>query len=210
MMERGEQSAPGLAVVISGTSGAGKTSLVQKTAALLGEAVCLHFDDYQSVSTYPADLTAWVASGADPNAWQTPQLADDLRALRSGSAVSVPGSAKRTDPKPYIVLEDPFGRARAEMAPSIDFAAYIDIPLDVAMARKLRREVLGIARVRGSEEAVRHLDRFLVSFLDESLREVYIAANERARASCDLVLDGMQPLDDLARELAARVTARGR
>jgi uridine kinase len=168
MMERGRQAASGLAVVISGTSGAGKTSLVRKTAALLGEAVCLHFDDYKPVSMYPADLTAWVASGSNPNEWRTPQLADDLRALRSGCPISVPGSAERTEPKPYIVLEDPFGRAREEMASSIDFAAYIDVPLDVAMARKLRREVLGVARDRGSEEAIRRLEDFLVDFLGES------------------------------------------
>jgi uridine kinase len=207
MAKRTKQVVSGLVVVISGTSGAGKTSLVRKTAALLGEAVCLHFDDYKSVSMYPADLTAWVASGSDPNEWQTPQLAQDVRALRSGCSISIPGSAERTEPKPYIVLEDPFGRAREEMAPSIDFAAYIDVPLDVAMARKLRREVLGVARDRGSEEAIRRLDSFLSSFLDESLREVYIAANESARASSDLVLDGMRPREDLARELVGRVSA---
>jgi uridine kinase len=205
MAKRRKQVASGVVVAISGTSGAGKTSLVRKTAALLGDAVCLHFDDYKPVSLYPVDLTAWVASGSNPNEWQTPQLAQDLRALRSGRAISVPGSAERTEPKPYIVLEDPFGRAREEMAPSIDFAAYIDVPLDVAMARKLRREVLGVAPSRGSEEAIRRLDSFLVSFLDESLRDVYIAANESARASCDLVLDGMRLLDDLAHELVGRV-----
>jgi uridine kinase len=210
MAKRENQAEAGLVVVISGTSGAGKTSLVRKTAALLGDAVCLHFDDYKPVSMYPADLTAWVASGSNPNEWQTPQLADDLRTLRSGRAISVPGTDERTEPKPYIVLEDPFGRAREEMAPSIDFAAYIDVPLDVAMARKLRREVLGVARDRGSDEAVRRLDSFLVSFLDESLREVYIAANESARASCDLVLDGMRPLEALARELVGRVSALSR
>src|SRR5262245_62134529 len=40
-------------IVIGGTSGAGKSSLVRRTAELLGDAVTLHFDDYKSVSVYP-------------------------------------------------------------------------------------------------------------------------------------------------------------
>jgi hypothetical protein len=78
-------------IVISGTSGAGKSSLVRRTAALLGDAVCLHFDDYRPVSVYPEpDLAAWLAAGADPNLWQTPRFAADLRSLREGQPITLP------------------------------------------------------------------------------------------------------------------------
>lgn len=194
-------------LVIAGTSGAGKTSLVRKTAELLGAAASLHFDDYRAVSRYPPDLAAWVAAGADPDEWRTPQLAADLRALRQGQPVSLPGDRGTLQPQPYLVVEDPFGRARREMAPSIDFVVYLDLPIDVAMARKLRREVNGTARDDGLQAALDCLNEFLTGFLEGSWRELYLAANRSARESCDLVLDGMRPLEDLAREIVGRVPA---
>jgi uridine kinase len=194
-------------IVIGGTSGAGKTSLVRKTAAVLGDAVCLHFDDYRSVSVYPPDLGDWVASGADPNEWRTPQFAADLEALRLGQAVTLPNGQGIAEPKPCVVVEDPFGRARQEMAPIIDFVAYVDLPLEVAMMRKLRREVNGAARDSGSQAALDTLNQFLAEFVDGPLREAYLAANKSARESCDLVVDGMRPLDDLVQEIARRAKA---
>ena len=129
-----------MVIAISGTSGAGKTTLVQKVAERLGDAVTLHFDDYFSVSQYPADARAWVDAGADPDAWRTAQLADDLRSLRAGQTIRLPREKGTREPKPYIVLEEPFGRARTELAESIDFVVYLDLPLEVALARKLLRE----------------------------------------------------------------------
>ena len=195
-------------VVISGTSGSGKTTLVRKTAELLGDAVCLYFDDYRSVSVYPQpDLTAWLAAGADPDEWRTPRFAADLGLLRIGQTISLPDGKGIVEAKPYIVVEDPFGRSRQEMAPSIDFVAYIDLPLEVAMARKLRREINGIARDRGLEAALDRLNGFFAEFLDGPVREAYIAANRIARSTCDLVLDGMRPIEELAEEIVQRVRA---
>ena len=192
-------------IVVSGTSSAGKTSLVRKTAELLGDAACLHFDDYQSVSVYPADLGAWVASGADPNEWRTPRLAADLRALRQGQAVSLPDGKGIVEPQRYLVVEDPFGRSRREMAPSVDYVVYLDIPLDLAMIRKIRRDISRFTPESGSSEVLKWINDFCEWYLEGSLREAYQAGNESARASADLVLDAMRPLDDLAREIVSRV-----
>jgi uridine kinase len=189
-------------IVISGTSGAGKSSLVRRTAALLGDAVCLHFDDYRTVSVYPEpDFAAWLAAGADPNLWQTPRFAADLRSLRAGQPITLPERGDRVEPAAFIVVEDPFGRARQEMAPSMDLVVYLDLPLEVAMLRKLRREINGAARGAGPEKALEQLNRFLDDFLDGPLRELYLAANRSARASCDRVLDGQRPLEELAQEI---------
>jgi uridine kinase len=193
-------------IVISGTSGAGKTSLVRRTAEVLDDAVCLHFDDYRGVSTYP-DGQAWLDGGADPNEWRTPTFAADLQALRRGQTIILPEDQGHVEPRSFIVVEDPFGRARAEMAPSIDLAAYLDLPLEVAMLRKLRREINGTAAHRGPQEALASLNGFLDAFLDGRLRELYLAANDSARASADLILDGIRPLEELAEQVAAAARA---
>src|SRR4051794_16793455 len=99
-------------IAVAGPSGGGKTTLVQSLARLLGNATQVYFDDYAAVSTYPGDLPGWVLAGADPNHWQTPRLADDLQALRMGTAVLHPDGTTLLQPTPFIVLEQPFGRER--------------------------------------------------------------------------------------------------
>jgi uridine kinase len=193
------------AIVISGTSGAGKTSLVRKTAELMGDASCLHFDDYSCVSVYPTDLAAWMAAGADPDEWRTPQFAADLRALREGRAISLPKGKGVVQPQPYIMVEEPFGRSRREIAPSIDYVVYLDLPLDVAMLRKIRRETESYIGVFDEPSLSHWLTDFCARYLEGPLRETYLAANEKARAGADLVLDALRPLDELAEEIVRRV-----
>jgi uridine kinase len=196
--------APALVIAVCGTSGAGKTRLVERTVELLGDAVALHFDDYRSVSDYPTDLLAWLEAGADPDAWRTPRMAADLMALRAGRAVALPDPARRLEPRRFVVVEDPFGRARREMAPGIDFSAYLDLPMEIALARKLRRDLAGAARELGAQGALDRASLFFEEYLERRGREAYLAGNRRARESCDVVLDGMLPLEVLAREIVHR------
>lgn len=195
-------------IAICGTSGAGKTRLARQTVHLLGDAVALHYDDYRSVSHYPADLGAWLEAGADPDAWQTPRMAADLMALRAGRPVTVPGHPRPIEPRRFVVVEDPFGRARREMAPGIDFSAYLDLPMEIALARKLRRDLAGAARELGAQGALDRASLFFEEYLEGKGREAYLAGNRRARESCDLVLNGMLPVELLAREIVHHAGAR--
>lgn len=153
-------------IAISGASGSGKSALVKALVHRLGDAVALHFDDYSPryfpTSKYPAGIAKWIADGADPSAWETPQLVQDLRALRQGKSITLPGHkeiSKSTTlilralgrrkplvfsrnerilrPATYIVLEEPFGREREDMKELIDFVIALDTPLEVALARRL-------------------------------------------------------------------------
>jgi len=195
-------------VAIGGTSGAGKSRLVEQTVRLLGDAVALRFDDYRSVSHYPTDLGAWLEGGADPDEWRTPRMAADLMALRAGRPVAAPGQRRRIEPRRFIVVEDPFGRARREMAPGIDFSAYLDLPMEIALARKLRRDLAGAARELGAQAALDRASLFFEEYLEGRGREGYLAGNQRARESCDLVLDAMLPVELLAREVVRQAIAR--
>jgi len=89
----------------------------------------------------------------------------------------------------------------------MDLVAYIDLPLDVAMLRKLRREVNWNVRERGPQAGIDRLNGFFEEFLDGPVREAYVAANRSAKESADLVLDGMQPLDELAAQIVWEATA---
>ncbi len=208
-MDDTHRAARPFVVAIGGPSGSGKTALVRRVAALLGDATTLFFDDYASVSTYPTDIGAWVRDGADPDAWKTPRFAGDLTALRRGRPISPPDGGARRASARHIVVEEPFGRARREMREAIDLVAMIDLPLEVALARRIRRNIRP-ALDDGADGAacLQDLGRFLDAYLDHQMREGYLAAHRVALASCDVTLDGLRPIEELAERVVRAVRAR--
>ena len=59
---------------ISAVSGGGKMALTLKVTELLGDAVTIHFDDYDDSTIHPENLREWFDAGADYNAWKTPRF----------------------------------------------------------------------------------------------------------------------------------------
>ena len=201
-------------IAISSVSGGGKTTLVKRTADLL-KGVTLFFDDYASVSEYPPDIKKWVEDGADVNEWKTPQFAQDLAALRKGESIVSPIDGASILPKEFIVIEEPMGRERVEMAPLIDFVVVIDTPLEIALTRRLLRDIGPISLehiekaskeqlAEGFVEIVNYLEGYLSGYLDAG-RDLYIAVQERAKENCDLELDGCLSVDELAQQISTAV-----
>jgi uridine kinase len=194
-------------IAIAGPSGSGKTTLVRQVAALLDYATQVYFDDYEGVSSYPVDMGAWLAGGASPDDWKTPQLAGDLAVLRMGQSVLHPDGATTIHPTPFLVIEEPFGRERHEMAPLIDFVAVIDVPLEVALARRIRRTFRHRSEQHSVEQMVEQLDSYL-EFYIELGSALYGSVNARALATCDLAVDGRAPSEQLAEQIVAAVRER--
>ena len=205
---------PSFVVAVSSAPGGGKTTLVTGAAELLG-ATMLFFDDYRDASTYPPDLKQWVADGADLNLWKTPKFAEDLAALKRGERIESAVGVATMSPTEFVVIEEPMGRGRDEMAKSIDFVVLIDTPLDIAMARRFLRladtNPLADIEQTTKEQLRAHVEGLLGfitgelrSYLDAS-RAVYIAVQEQVAADCDLVLDGRLPADELAAQLVEAV-----
>jgi uridine kinase len=198
----------GYVVGISGPSGGGKTTIAKQVAALLGAAVVLHFDDYDNVSVHPADYAAWLAQGADYNAWQLPQLAHDVCLLKQGQAIRSPLDSRLIAPAPYVVFDAPLGRAHQATGQHIDWMVYLDTPLDIALARRLLRDDVG-AGVIGIEERLERLAEKLRSYLQGG-RAAYLAMDTQIKPLCDQIIDGSLPATQQTQQIVTAVRARAK
>lgn len=122
-------------IAISGNSGAGKTTLVHQLVSLFGNAVSLLLDDYTEDAIYPPTLD-WL-NGANPDEFITPQFVANLKSLRDGRSIIHPESKAKIFPAEYIILEEPFGRSRTVMKDLIDYHVQVQIPPELALARRV-------------------------------------------------------------------------
>jgi uridine kinase len=193
-------------IAISGPSGAGKTTAIRNLVARLGDAIGLYLDDYEASSIYP-EMAQWLEDGADPNQFQTPQLSADLRTLGAGTAITLPHNGLVVQPARVIVLEEPFGRERAEIADLIDFVVCIDLPLEIALARKLLRMRASFLAEQTPDAFTQHLHFFLPWYIEFG-RDLYRTVQQRVLRNCDLIADGMLPPDALAHAIEAAIRDR--
>ncbi len=214
-----ELSFTNFVITISSFSGGGKSTLVRKTASLLDNATTLYFDDYANKSrkAYPRDIKKWFKDGADINKFKTPNFATDVRALRNGEKIVSILDGTTISPTEFIVIEDPTGRTRDEMKQNIDFAVVIDTPLDVALTRRLLRDIdhlINISKfppegmIKATKEKlaqsytglITYLKSYLISFLNP-WRDIYIEIQRQVEVNCEIILDGLLSADELAKEL---------
>ena len=144
-----------------------------------------------------------------------PKFAQDIAALRIGESVTVPMDGRTVRPSEFIIIEEPMGRTRVEMAEYIDFVAVIDTPLEIALCRRLQRDMdfFGMDNIPPAmkEQFTKSFDKlsgYLRTYFDWYLhtgRDFYIAIQEQAQATCDLVLDGQLRVDELAQQLVSAV-----
>jgi uridine kinase len=184
-------------ICIAGTSGAGKTTLTRALARRCRNALIVSFDDYAYAPPSVLDSRRWIAEGADPAAWKVPKLTEDLLELRQGRPTRHSVTKLVTIPTPIIVVEERFGRSRPELRALIDFVAVLDTPLEVALARRLLRELRSSENSESARLPSRHV-KFLEEYLEKGVRNLYVAVQRLALKQADFVLDGLLTPDDMA------------
>lgn len=204
-------------IAICSISGGGKSTLVRNTASLLN-AVSLFFDDYVIGNEFILDKD-WIERQGDFNELKTPRLSTDLEKLKNGEEIIYPGSDSIVKPADYIVVEEPTGRERKEMADHIDFCVFIDTPLDIGLARRLWRDFLISTKMRVEEKRNANEEFFEVKDIENGVNNIreyldyyqnefrwyYIEQLKRVKPNCDLVLDGLLPPEELSQQLVASV-----
>ena len=124
---------------ISGISGAGKSALVSELSKQL-KAPAIHWDEFDDISTGPEDYVDWYDRGKNYTEWDYPSLAEVLAALRSGQSIKHPVFDIPLKPSKYVVFDAPLGRLHEQTGKYIDLWVHVDVPLDIALARRLLRD----------------------------------------------------------------------
>jgi uridine kinase len=210
-MASSDRARGGYVVGIAGSAGAGKSTLARALAQALGDAVVVHIDDYQRVTEQPLrQIAQWMERGADFDEFPIPLLPDHLARLKRGEAVLEPVRMREIAPARYILFETHFGRAHRATGQHIDLLAWVDTPLDVALARNLRdllHPMLSDPRVTPDRDRVAWLDDYLQSYLG-SVRGLLALQAQRVGAEADVVVHGSEALPRQVEQLQRAIAAR--
>ncbi|WP_293776165.1 hypothetical protein [uncultured Oxalicibacterium sp.] len=196
-------------VAIAAPIGGGKSALAQALAVALGEAGTLAFDDYEvATQMSPQKLQKWLLAGADFGNLSAPGLAQALFALRNGEAVALSDGQTLAIAR-HLVFEMPLGRSWPATAQSIDTLIWIDVPLDLALARRTRE---WIAQLLQQDPAQMQQGlRWLHDYFDQYahvIHAVLAAQQQTVRPQADLILDGSKSIEILVAEAIEFVRTR--
>jgi energy-coupling factor transporter ATP-binding protein EcfA2 len=179
-------------IAIAGPVGAGKSTLVRGLAGAMDDTTVIHFDHYERMTEQPIEeVRRWMEAGADLNRMPVPGLADALGALKEGHPVRDPLSGARVPAAGRILFETQFGRQHADTGRHIDFLIWIETPLDLALARKVRQFASGIDPRNAGEVA--GFGPWLEGYLDNYVNVVgslLRMQRDTVGADADCVVDG--------------------
>ena len=193
---------------ISAPSGGGKTTITKRVTDLLPGSVALFFDDYDGDTVHPLSFQQWLREGADYSAWKALRLESDLRCLRNGRSIVHPLTGGTISPQRHVVFDNPLGYAHPGLAKLIDFMVFIDTPLDIAMARRLLRDFPQKSNEH-IEDVAKILRVEMATYLDHG-RQAYLEMDRQIKPTCDLVLDGSLPVNELSHRVVEEITLRAR
>jgi uridine kinase len=196
---------------VAGPIGSGKSTLVRALVDDLQDASLLVFDHYENISQKnPVELVDWMRAGADIDLFTFHALARDLSKLRQGAHVVDPVTNELTEARKYIIFEMPFGKSHAETSRYIDLLLWIDLPLDVALARKIKEYTaifVGPHSPYNHQEGLAWLHGYLENYL-VFVHNILLIQQEKVRPLADLLLDGQSGLDAMKRESSMYIKAK--
>ncbi|MFC1976112.1 hypothetical protein ACFLXQ_06920 [Chloroflexota bacterium] len=197
-----------IVIGICSPSGGGKTSLVKKLSELIEDNVTISFDDYGDPFWDIMNFEKWIRQGADLNKITTTKLATDLEALRTGKSIISPNNQEVIEPRKFILFDTLVGRSQNATGKFIDFLVYIDVPLELALSRRIMRSLsevptdkLNIEKTRGRIEK---LNEYLAAYSGQTgPRQIYLAIQNQVKTLSDVVLNGERPISSLATDVLA-------
>ncbi len=172
-------------IAIAAVTAGGKTTIVNELKKYIPNTQSLHFDEY-SFEGEVDDFYAWTIQGADYSVWNLSPLIKDICEIKNNSECD------------YLLLDYPFGYCHEALREYIDCAIFIDIPLDIAMARRVLRDMKDAT----GDEIRKDLEMYL-----EYARVAYVQMLKDVLPSSDYVIDGTKDLKEKIEEITKIILA---
>ena len=165
-------------IAIGAVTAGGKTTLVNAIKDKLTRTASLHFDDY-SFDGEVNDFYQWVSDGANYNVWDLSPLKADIEKIIN------------SDRYDYLLLDYPFAYQNKMIKDYLDCCIFIDTPLDIALARKVLRDMK-----ESSADDIRYeMDVYL-----KYARIAYVQMLQDILPISDYVIDGTKELKIIINE----------
>lgn len=170
-------------ISVSSVTAGGKTTIVNELKRRLRNSQSLHFDNY----TFEGEVDnffQWVLDGANYHVWNLTPLEDDILKIKS---------AEKCD---YLILDYPFACCHDTIKPYIDIAFFIDTPLDIALARRILRDMSDAT----ADEIRNDLEMYL-----KYARISFIQMQKDILPSSDYVIDGTLSIEEIVNQIVAQI-----
>lgn len=166
-------------IAIAAVTAGGKTTTVNEIKRKLQNVHTLHFDDYTFEGEVD-DFYQWVHNGADYNVWNLEPLERDILKIQEDGNCD------------YLILDYPFAYCNEQIRKYIDVAVFIDTPLDIALARRILRD-MGDA---SGDEIRGDLEGYL-----KYARAAFVQMQKDILPSSDYVIDGTMTIGNIVENI---------
>lgn len=166
-------------ISIAAVMAGGKTTIVNEIQKRLPNTAALHFDDY-SFEGEVVDFYKWALDGADYNVWILSPLEKDIISIKNDKSYE------------YLLLDYPFAYRHDTIKDYIDYAVFIDTPLDIAMARRVLRD----SKDANAEEIRNDMEIYL-----KYARIAYVQMLKDILPSSDYMIDGTKEIEYIVDEI---------
>lgn len=173
-------------ISVAAVTAGGKTTIVNELKKRLRNSRSLHFDNYNFEGEVE-DFSKWISEGADVHVWDlSPLKADIERIIRSGEY-------------DYLLLDYPFAYQHQMIKDYLDCCIFINTPLDIALARRVLRDM----KEATADEIRNEMDTYL-----KCARIAYVQMLKDHLPSSDYVIDGTLSIEEIVNEIAAKIAYR--
>ncbi|WP_098441681.1 hypothetical protein [Bacillus sp. es.034] len=171
-----------IVIAVAAVSGGGKTTIAEGLKTKLDHSEVLSFDTYDFDG--PDDMIEWIENGCTPDEWDLTPLIQDIKKLL-------------VEPLDYIILDFPFAYLHNETRDFIDYAVFIDTPLDIALARRIIRDYQNCS----SREIHVDLENYMLRG-----KSGYISMLNSVKPNSDLIVDGMLSESEIVNCIISKIT----
>ena len=168
-------------ISIAAVSGGGKTTITSYLKGQLQNSKTISFDDYDFDG--PDNIIEWIDNGCNPDEWDLSALIRDIKKLGN-------------EPLDYIILDFPFAYLHTKIREFIDFAVFIDTPLDIAIARRIIRDF----KNGSTEDIMLDLDNYILRG-----RRGYLNMLNTTKPNSDLIVDGTLSKSEITRIIVQNI-----